>query len=488
MIDPAAQAEILRLFYSEKKSVRQIAFDLKLHRKTVAEVVRRKALLTQTQTSPRPSILAPFHPRIEDLLKEDPARSAVNILQHLRGTGYTGGITILKDRLRSRRPVPEPKAYLSLEFLPGQAAQVDWGDFGDLFGLGRKVWCFVMVLCHSRMLSLEFTLSANFESFIRCHERALTFFGGLPREIWYDNLASAVAERKGRLVRFNPKFLVYAAHHGFKPVACNVASGWEKGRVEDGVKFIRGNFWPGRSFADPDDLNRRAQEWRDRFANKRTHAATRKIPELVFPEEKLLPAREPFDCDEVRTTTVLPQFRVAFDGNLYSVPWTLANQIVTLRADGKTVSIFHGRQKVASHERSWKKGEIVKNPGHEEGLAEHKAGAHPHHDLSALKAVGPQTGRYLELLPAQTKSIRSELEHLLRLLTIYGAPLLEETVGKALSQGMIGAAFLERLLNQGSGKKNPPPLNLTDERLRVAPSVVDLRTYDALLIKNEDHE
>ena len=209
MIDPATQAEVLRLHYSEKKSCRAIAQELRLHRRTVAALIQRRSVITErSEQAKRPSVLMPFFDRIEELLKKDPGRSAVNILQTLRLAGYLGGLTILKDHLRTCRPDAGPKAFLSLEF----------------------------------------TFSANFESFVRCHEHALAFFQGVPSEVWYDNLATAVAERQGRLVRFNPRFFVYTGHHNFKPIACNVASGWEKGRVEDGVKYIRENFWPRRSF------------------------------------------------------------------------------------------------------------------------------------------------------------------------------------------------------------------------------------------------
>src|SRR3989338_4556433 len=125
-----------------------------------------------------------------------------------------------------------------------------------------------------------------FESFIRCHEHAFAFVQGVTSEIWYDNLATAVAERPGRLTRFNPRFFVDTGHHNFRPIACNVASGWEKGRVEDGVKYIRENFWPGRSFVDLDDVNAQARAWQNTFANKRTHETTHKIPELQWEQER----------------------------------------------------------------------------------------------------------------------------------------------------------------------------------------------------------
>ena len=102
---------------------------------------------------------------------------------------------------------------------------------------GVKIHCFLMVMCHSRLLYIEFTRSEKFEEFIRCHENAFKFMGGkVPLEIWYDNLTSAVTERMGSLIRFNARFMAYLGHHGIRPHACNPAKGNEKGRVESGVK------------------------------------------------------------------------------------------------------------------------------------------------------------------------------------------------------------------------------------------------------------
>lgn len=491
MLDPATQAEVLRLYFTEKLSRRQIAFRTGIHRKSVAAILQRRRVQLERTSAQRVSILGPFHDRIEALLREDPARSAVNILQKLRLAGYRGGVSILRDYLRTRRPESEPKAYLSLEFLPGQAAQVDWGDFGDVFGWGRKLWCFVMVLCWSRMLYLEFTLSANFESFLRRHENALRFLGGLTSEIWYDNLGSAVAERQQKLIRFNPRFLAYSGYHGFKPVACNLGAGHEKGRVEDGVKFIRSNFWPGRSPRDVDDLNRQACQWRDQFANKRLHATTRKIPELIFDEEKpkLLALRPPYDTDEVRSPRVSHQFRVEFDANEYSAPWRLAGRILTLRADEHTVSLWSASKRITCHPRSWQKDQVIVNPKHQEGLELTKPGAQPHGDIQAVKALGPHATRYLEFLGAQNRSLRAELRHLLTLTVLYGAEAVEQIIAKALGQGIVGSHHLERLLIQAQNPVvHPPPLKLSDPRLVLPPQNPDLRSYDALLFESDSQK
>lgn len=129
MIDPATQAEVIRLFFVEKTTRRTIAAQLGLNRETVGAIISRRAVhIDRSDQKKRVSILAPHYSMIDALLREDPARSAVNILQRLRKVGYMGGITILKDYLGACRPTSHPAAYLTLEFLPGQAAQVDWGS------------------------------------------------------------------------------------------------------------------------------------------------------------------------------------------------------------------------------------------------------------------------------------------------------------------------------------------------------------------------
>jgi transposase len=221
MLLPAAtQAEILRLYYAEGWARSRIARHLGVHRQSVRKVVaRRSVALTRAAPRPRATLLTPFHARIAALLAQDPERSALNVLQPLRAEGYRGGISILRAHLARPRPRPPREAFVSLTFAPGEAAQVDWGEFGDVFGLGRPVHACVMVACTSRLLTVEFTFAQTLEAFLRCHERALGFFGGAFREVRYDNLATAVAERHDRLVRFHPRFLAYAGHHGFRPVA-----------------------------------------------------------------------------------------------------------------------------------------------------------------------------------------------------------------------------------------------------------------------------
>jgi transposase len=492
MLPPSIQADILHLHFSEGISRRQIAKQLGINRKTVTAVLERGQVLTKVRhRNPRKSILAPHYKRIERLLEEAPARSAVNILQHLRAAGYQGGITILKDYLATVRPSSAPKeAFFDLDFAPGEAAQVDWGEFGDVFGDGTKVHVFVMVLCWSRMLYLEFTLRETLPTLLRCYQRALRFFGGLCREYWHDNMPTVVAERFGRLSRFTAMFEAYRGFHGFKAVLCGIGKGNEKGRVENGVKLVRYQFWPGRRFSCLADINQQAWQWRDEIANRREHAATGKVPELVFPTEQaaLLPLRsEPYETDDLVTCQVSPFFRVRFDSNDYTVPWTLTGKPVTVRGDDDEVRICYLDKVVARHRRCYLKGQIIRNPKHEQGLREHKAAASRTWQLEIVASYGPSCRRYLEIIKVGQRSLRSEIKELLCLATVYGTEQLEESASRLLTKGMVGVSHIERdlRLNQTPAKA-PPPLELTQQRLNFAPPGPDLGAYDRLLLESRN--
>lgn len=106
-----------------------------------------------------------------------------------------------------------------MEPAAGERFDIDWGHFDALVykGATRKLYAFCLVECHSRKMYLEFTHSQSFESFVRCHMHAFQAMTGIARELWYDNLATAVAEGEGNLVRFNPRFLGFAREYSFIP-------------------------------------------------------------------------------------------------------------------------------------------------------------------------------------------------------------------------------------------------------------------------------
>jgi transposase len=495
MLTPELQAEILALHYGQKKGTRAISKELSVNRKTVRHVIQRRTVALEPEAFKRSSILDVYKPQILELLKLDPKISGAVVLQRIREEGYMGGPTVLQEWLRKQRVASyRPReAFLSLKFNPGECAQVDWGEFGDVFGDGIKVHCFLMVLCYSRLLYIEFTRSEKFEEFIRCHENAFRYFGGVPQECWYDNLRSAVTDRLGRLVHFNARFMAYMGHHGIKPHACNPARGNEKGRVESAVKYVRSSFWPGRKFSNFDDLTNQASVWCNQVANKREHGVTRKVPVLHFESDEknfLRPLNpHPYDTCEVFSRVVPPTFHIIYDTNKYSVPWTLVGMTVTVKSDEAEIKIFYNERFVAKHPRSYKKHQTLSQADHVKGLLERKPGAtRETWQTSAVKSIGPKMNDYVDLLRSGKRSLRAEISKILALATVYGAPLVNEVAGELLSVGIMGVENMELSLKSRSHPSVtelfPAPLNFRNSKLNRVVPTVDLRRFDALLFKS----
>jgi transposase len=489
------QSQILSMHYGRKLGIRAIARELGLDRKTVRAIVNRRRVNLTRPVGQRGSILDPFKPRIEGLLSSDPRMPNPVIMARIREDGYLGGASILKEWIAKirRSPTRPREAFLRIDFAPGECAQVDWGEFGDVFGDGIKVHCFIMVLCYSRLMYVEFTRSEKFEEFIRCHENAFKYFAGLvPLECWYDNLASAVSDRMGGLVRFNARFMAYMGHHAIRPHACNPARGNEKGRVEAGVKFVRSSFWPSRKFVNFADLQLQARAWLDDFANRREHHGTRKIPILHFEADerpKLRPMNpHAYDTNEVFSRVVPPTFHILYDTNKYSVPWTLVGMTVTLRSNDSEIRIFYNERFITSHARCYKKHESFTKPEHQASLLERKPGANSRvgWQIAAVRNIGPRMNEYVELLKSGTRSLRAEVQKILGLATIYGETAVHDAAAELLDTATIGVHNLELLLkarHNPDNPLNPAPLNFQNSRLNRVHQTVDLRRYDALLFE-----
>ena len=480
-------AEVLRLGLVEGIAVRQIARRLKMSRKTVRRILGRHRMPPKPAAAPRGSILDPYLPAIRKILDDAPEMLAPAVLERLRPLGYDGGVTIVRARLRHLRP-REREAFLTLHFAPGAAMQVDWADFGfALPGVPRRVSAFVAVLCHSRYLYIEFTLSQAMGSFLRCMERCVRFYGGLTAVDIFDNMKTVVLSHTPTATVFNPKFLDYArARGGFGVRACNVGKGNEKGRVERPIGFVRRRFWPGRRFRDLLDLNTQAAAWRDDFANGRVHEDTGKVPALVFEHQekavlKPVPGT-PYDTDDVEGDGVTKLFRVRFDRNKYSVPWRLVSQQVVVRADDDFVRVFLGPRQIALHGRSWGIGEDIEHPSHKEGLLAHKPRAAAGELPPALAGLADTGRSYFKILAAGSRSIHREISRLVFLVELFGTAATMSAIVEVMQTGHVGAEYVEYVLRHKRGlTPSPPPLRLGNADLDgISVPEPDLSIYDEL--------
>ena len=322
MLTPDQINTIHRLHSVEKWSLRKIAAHLHIGRRTIVKYLETP--VPQPTRRDRASKLDPFKPAVAELLEQDLAAHAPVVTQRLRTLGYDGGETIVKDHLRALRAESKARrAYVRVEPGPGERFDIDWGHFGALTynGAARKLYAFCLVEAHSRRMYLEFTHSQTVETFVRCHLHAFDDFGGCARELWFDNLATAVAEHEGNLVRFNPRFLGFAREYGFIPRACHVAAAWEKGKVERAIGYIRQNFWPLWTFTDLTDVNAQARRWVQDTANQRKHRETGQAPAERFQPEFLRPV--PLLAPDYRDTAealVHKDLRLSFDGSRCCAP------------------------------------------------------------------------------------------------------------------------------------------------------------------------
>ncbi len=277
-IDEKTRAEILRLHYAEKWKIGTIAEQLGVHRATVDRVLADDGV-PRRERRRRRSKVDPFLPFIRRTLTDYPRLTASRLYQMAYERGYRGSQSHFRRMVARERPRPVPEAYLRLKTLPGDQAQVDWAHFGKV-RIGRaerRLMGFVMVLSYSRRIFLRFHLDAGMGNFLRGHIAAFEAWQGVPRELWYDNLSSVVAERRGDLVRYNGQFLRFAGHYLFHPRPVALARGNEKGRVERAIRYARDSFFAARKWRDIDDLNAQALAWCDGIAADRRWVEDRSI-------------------------------------------------------------------------------------------------------------------------------------------------------------------------------------------------------------------
>lgn len=447
---PETWAEIRRLRHVEELSQREIARSLRINRRTV----RRALMHVHAPPGParkRPSMLDAFEKDIRELLAETPRITAVRLLEELERRGFEGKITIVKKRLIEIREKRESEAYVRRQFHPGEAAEVDWASCGSIEVAGRKrrVSAFVMVLCFSRMVYLEFTLSEGLEEFLRCHQNAFRFFEGCPRKCLYDNLRSAVLSHHGPDVRWNPRFMDFAGHFLYKPVACNRAAGWEKGRVERTIQYVRSNFLLGRFFRSLEELNGAARQWRDEKANRRFHKTTGKRPIDLFADDRarLLALPEgSYDTRILRSVKITPDCRATFENNTYSVPPKFVGQDLTLRASPTEVCLYDGPSLVASHQRSYEAHQDILDADHAKAVLDRKRRASGQTLQKLFLALAPEAKDYFAGLVKSELAVERHLKRILDLVATYGKAEVMGAILRAQKFGAFGSDYVENII------------------------------------------
>jgi transposase len=371
-------------------------------RKTVRAALKGPVSPPPQKRKAKAKKLDPFGPYLQNRMEEG-VLNCNKLLDEIRRQGYQGGKSLLKTFVQPYREARRQEATVRFETAPGEQAQVDWAHFGYIEHRGRRrrLYLFVMTLGWSRSSYVEFTVSADAAWWLRCHVHAFCYFGGVPRVVLHDNLKTAVLDREadGRIV-WNARYLDFADYYGFSPRACRPYRAQTKGKVESGVRYVRGNFWPGLRFVDLADLNRQAWDWLDSTANLRVHGTTGEVPFDRLPLEGLLPLDGKPDYD-----TCLVTFRrsskdcfVSYDGNYYSVPANYARKTLQVKeTEGSQLVVLDTQDgEIARHRLAEGCNLRVAVAAH---YAHLRCGSRPARRRGAIQVPTPQSEPFLPVAP-----------------------------------------------------------------------------------------
>lgn len=356
----------------EGKSPYAIGKELGISKNTAKKYVEQSIAEHGLKGKSRPSKLDPFKPQVDELLSQG-VFNCVVILERLRGNGYVGGITILKDYVHQFRPAKNSPAVRRYETLPGKQVQMDWGitQHIDEKGVVHKTPAFAMILGNSRTRYVEFTKRCDFYSLVKCMVNAFEYFGGIPEIVLTDRMKTVIDGSEAGKPLWNSKFEDFAADMGFVPRVCRARRPQTKGKVERLVDYIKDNFLPGRQFIDLEDLNLQALEWCN-HVNSKVHGTTGQIPLEVLKQENLqtLPAKVIRDKYRWESRKATRDGFVSFDGARYGVPWQYSGKELRVRICGDFFEAYDGEVMIAHHKVEYTSGRIVWLKGQYQGLAE----------------------------------------------------------------------------------------------------------------------
>ena len=347
--------ELHRQGVSISAIARRVALDRKTVRRYIAQGLEPPSYGPR---QPRISQLRAFEPYLRERLAGFPQLTGRRLYRELRDLGYGGGYSILTDLLREIRPVEVSSFEVRFETPPGRQAQVDFAHFRTVFtdelGVERIIWLFSIVLGHSRMLWGRFVLHQDLPTLLRCHTAAFEALGGVPEHILYDRMRTVFQREDPDTshIVYNRTLLAFARHHGYLPQACKAYRAKTKGKVERPFRYIREDFFLGRSFRHLDDLNTQFRQWLDQVANVRVHATTRRVVAEHFAEER--PALQPLTAGAFQAVLRLERRitrdgMVSIDGNLYSVPNSARRRTVEVHSTANEVRILEDGAVIAVH-------------------------------------------------------------------------------------------------------------------------------------------
>lgn len=392
------------------------------------------------------SRLDPYHEAIQTWREQGLNISAVRERLKQPPQGITCSYSALWSYVQKLEG-PREEAVMRMETSPGEEAQVDFGYarrmYDPLTQKDRKTWAFVMVLSWSRHMYVEFVFDQRVATWVECHRHAFEYFGGVPERVVLDNLKSGVLVARMDDSDFERNYRACAEHYGFLLSPCRVQTPQHKGKVEAGVKYVKGNFLPGRVFNTPQQdiraANRAVRLWLSQTAGQRTHGTTHQKPLERFESVeravlKPLPD-QPYEVVTWKEVKLHCDSHVVFDGAFYSAPCRLIGQKLNIRGSRQDIEIHHEYSVMARHARVLP-GQRSTQTSH---LPEYKLKGIPPTRSECLRqaaAIGTATAEVIgQLIADPVIDKRRTAQRVLELATKHGSTTLEQSCRDAIDSG-----------------------------------------------------
>jgi len=346
-------------------SERQIAKKVGLHRLTVKRYLESGEMPNYRKVV-RKSQMEPYQQLIKDWLVQNDYL-ATKIHELLIAQGYTGAYDAVQRYVKTVKEERDRIAYVRFETVPGQQAQVDFGEFAIVSenGTEKTLYCFVMLLGFSRHMYVEFVDRCTMPVFLDCHKNAFGYFGGVPGELLYDNMKNVVIRNLVGKVTFNERMLDFAGHYQYKPLACPAYSPWCKGKVERPMDYIRERFWRGYVYWTREKANKDALNWLNTVAMERIHGTTKqKVSERFAAERKYLGSipQRPYDTAEKYIRKVQKDCLISFGANLYGIPHKCVGKKVVVKAQNGIMRAYYDDELLVTYRLVTGKGQMIVHP------------------------------------------------------------------------------------------------------------------------------
>lgn len=395
-------------------SIKEISRSLGVSRNTVRKYLRmdEQAIQEALESPERYKVLDRYRGFLLRLLRNHPGLKTPKVRRKLKAKVPDLDVSArtLRRYLNRLKPLvaaAQQRYYEPvIDEVPGVQCQVDGGELRnvEIGGLSKTIYFLVFVLSYSRLMFVSLSLKPiDTDLFIQMHDEAFRYFGGTPEECVYDQTKLVVIEEMFREVTFNDRFYHYASQIGLDIRVCEGYDPESKGKVEAGVKYVKGDCLYGDRFTDWSALVRHVQSWLDDVANMRTHGTTGEIPRVVYDtrEQDKMNAYIAVDMPAEQSQRKADKTGlISFRANKYSVPMAYQQSTVLVEARDDQLLILDALEntEIARHSIVLGKGRITKNTDHYRDVSARIAD----YEVSINALVGDSTGRQLCQLIKQT--------------------------------------------------------------------------------------